>query len=239
MISLLLGSGGLSTQDRREAWTKEVDSFLGKVSRVLFVPYAGFDYDEYVRKVESMGLSAGRKIEGIHTADDPVAAVLAAEAIFVGGGNTFRLTAALYRLNLINAIRDRVRGGVPYLGISAGSNLACPSIKTTNDMPIVYPPSFEGLNLFPLQINPHYFAGPLHYETPEGLVRYGGETRDDRLREFHQMNEVPVLGLWEGSIVRVENDQVSLRGTSGCRVFRPGQPPEDRTVGANLTDLLP
>jgi dipeptidase E len=237
-MRLLLGSGGLSTPERREAWKKEADSFLGPVRRVVFLPYAGGDYQAYIARVRELDLAAGREVVNLPECSDPASELRRAEAIFVGGGNSFRLLRALYDLGLRSILQDKARSGTPYLGISAGTNMACPTMKTTNDMPITYPPSLDALGLVPFQINPHYFAGAIHYETPEGLTRYGGETRDDRLREFHEMNDTPVVGLWEGSIVRIERGEAALCGTAGCRIFRKGKPAEDRSSGASLTDLL-
>ena len=160
-----------------------------------------------------------------------------AEAIYVGNGGTFRLLDALYRFDLLDLIHERVRQGLPYLGVSAGSNVACPTIKTTNDMPIVYPPSFDALGLVPFQINAHYFHGTTFVRDGETYREHFGETRDERLREFHEMNETPVLGLWEGGILRIENDGIELIG-SPARVFRKGRDPVDTTAGQRLDDLL-
>ncbi len=237
-MRLLLGSGGLITPERREAWKNELNDFLGAISRVTFLPYAGGDYTAYMKRVAELDLAAGRKVEGLHEAKNLLAEIVKAECIFVGGGNSFRLLADLYRLNLLGAIQERVRAGIPYLGISAGTNMACPTMKTTNDMPITYPPSLGALGFIPFQINPHYFTGAVHYESPAGLTKYGGETRDDRLREFHEMNDTVVVGLTEGSILRIEGNRASLRGTSFCRIFRKGQPSEDRSTGSDLSDLL-
>ena len=143
------------------------------MARVLFVPYALADHDGYVRLMTERGLNAGYELDGIHRHADPVAAVHEAEAIFVGGGNTFRLLAALYRLGLLDPIRERVRGGLPYLGVSAGTNVACPTIRTTNDMPIVQPPSLDALGLVPFQVN----AALLHrVELTSDMVRSSWST---------------------------------------------------------------
>src|SRR5262249_48313576 len=162
-------------------------------SRLLFVPYALADHDGYVRLLVERGYHAGYPIDGIHTHADPKAAVLDAEAVFVGGGNTFRLIDELYRRDLLGGVRQRVAGGPPYFGISAGSNVACPTMQTTNDMPIVRPPSFDALGLVPFQINPHYFTGPTHVKVGDGYVEHLGETRDDRIREYHELNDPPVV----------------------------------------------
>src|SRR5262245_2477654 len=187
MGPILLGSGGLRTPERVAVWAHEVQAVLGDIQRVLFVPYALADHDGYVRVLTERGINAGYELDGLHTHADPRAAVMQAEAIFVGGGNTFRLLDTLYRLGLLEVIRERVRGGMPYLGISAGCNVACPTIKTTNDMPITQPPSLDALGLVPFQVNPHYYTGHNWVKRGEELVEHFGETRDDRLAEFHEM----------------------------------------------------
>lgn len=237
-MRLLLGSGGLSTKERLEAWQKECDDFLGGIRRVVFLPYAGGDYAAYIKRCRELALVSGRELINLPECASPQEELRQAEAIFVGGGNSFRLLAKLYELGLREIIQARVRAGVPYLGISAGTNMACPTMKTTNDMPITYPPSLDALGFLPFQINPHYFAGAIHYELPEGITRYGGETRDDRIREFHEMNSLPVVGLYEGAILRVEGRGAKLCGPAGCRLFRAGQAPEDRSAGADVSDLF-
>jgi dipeptidase E len=184
------------------------------------------------------GLHAGYALDGIHRYPDAQAAIRAAPALFVGGGNTFRLLHDLYRLGLLDVIRERVRDGMPYLGVSAGTNVACPTIKTTNDMPITWPPSPDALGLVPFQVNPHYFTGGTHVKREDGYQEHYGETRDDRIREFHEMNDTPVVGLWEGGLLRVERGQVLLSGAA-ARVFRKGQEFVDVGPGAHLSaDLL-
>jgi dipeptidase E len=172
-------------------------------------------------------------VDGLHQHADPVRAVREAEAIYVGGGNTFRLLDALYRLGLLEPIRERVRDGMPYLGVSAGTNVACPTIKTTNDMPIVQPPSLNALGLAPFQVNPHYFFGKSFVRQDDGYVEHFSETRDDRLREFHEENDTPVIGLWEAGMLRCENDRVHLTGAR-ARIFRKGQQPVDVEPGNDL-----
>jgi dipeptidase E len=212
-------------------------SFFGQVRRVLFVPYALADHDSYIRQLVERGIHAGYELDGLHRHADPVQAVRDAEALFVGVGNTFRLLAALYQHGLLEVIRERVRGGMPYLGISAGTNVACPTIKTTNDMPIVQPSSVAALGLVPFQINPHYFFGPTFLQQGEEHIQHFGETRDDRIREFHEENDLPVLGLWEGGLLRFEDGQVRLLGAP-ARLFRRGSEPLDLQSGSDLTGLL-
>lgn len=236
-MRFLLGSGGFRTPERVQLWTETVQSFLGPGRRLLFVPYALADHDTYLQMIKERGLHAGYELDGIHQHQDPRQAVEKAEVIFVGGGNTFRLLDALYRMNLLDILRARARQGVPYLGISAGSNVACPTIKTTNDMPIVQPPSFAALGLVPFQVNPHFVDGPLFLRVGDGYQEHFGETRAERLREFHEMNAVPVLGLWEGGILWVENGQITLLGTP-ARLFRKDREPVDFQPGSLPGELL-
>jgi dipeptidase E len=236
-MRVLLGSGGFRTEERVHLLAEQMRSFFGDVERLLFVPYALHDHDRYVEVLTQKGLNAGYALDGLHRQPDPGRAVREARAIFVGGGNSFRLLSELYRLQLLDVIRDRVRGGLPYLGISAGANVAGPTIKTTNDMPITEPPSLDGLGLVPFQINPHFFTGQVHVKTDDGYQEHYGETRDDRLREFHEMNDTPVVGLWEGGLLRVERRRVLLVGAP-ARVFRKGQEPADFAPGSLLEDIL-
>ena len=239
MTKLLLGSGGLRTKQRLAAWLGELRTFLDPGAPVLFIPYALRDQDGYEKRVADMLRPIGVRVESIHRARDPVAAVRGAKAVFVGGGNTFRLLAALYRERLLGPIRDRVRrGAAAFIGVSAGTNVACPTIMTTNDMPIVMPPSMAALGLVPFQINPHYFDGLIHYRVGRRLIPYGGETRDDRIREFHEINAIPVLGLREGAILRIEGDRARLLGPGGGRLFHRGRKPRDLRPGADLSRLL-
>jgi dipeptidase E len=236
-MRILLGSGGYRTPERIAILAEQMRSFFGPVPRLLFVPYALADHDAYLRMMTERGLHAGYVLDGIHHHSDPRQAVREAEAIYIGGGNTFRLLDALYRLRLLELIRERVHGGLPYLGISAGTNVACPTIKTTNDMPIVQPPSLDALGLVPFQVNAHYFHGPFFLEEGEGYVQHFGETRDERIREFHEMNETPVLGLWEGGMLRGEAGRIRLIGTA-ARLFRKGREPIDVATGGSIEDLV-
>ena len=206
--------------------------FLGPtVRRVLFVPYAAFDRDNYAAKARAPFEAMNLGLDSVHDAPGgPVRAVEEAQALFIGGGNTFRLIDMLWRQELIPAIRHRVRAGMPYIGSSAGSNVACPSIRTTNDMPIVEPPSFEALSLVPFNINPHY-QDPLPGST------HMGETREERIAEFHEENTPPVVGLREGAWLVVEDSKVLLQGSSGARVFRRGEMPQEFESGSRLDFL--
>jgi len=237
-MRLLLGSGGLSSEPRRAFWRGALSDFLGPaVTRLLFVPYALADHDGYLARVTALELHGGRELVGLQRAGDPRQAIEQAQALFVGGGNSFRLLDRVQRLGLLGLIRERVRGGLPYVGISAGTNLACPTIRTTNDMPIVQPLSLDALGLVPFQINPHWFDGPIHVRHGEGFLPYGGETRDDRLREFLEENDRPVLAIAEGGVLRVESERATLLGAP-ARLFRRGQPPLDLAAPQDLTFLL-
>ncbi|HEX4924791.1 MAG TPA: dipeptidase PepE [Bdellovibrionales bacterium] len=238
-MRLLLGSGGFSTPERRDGWKSEMNSYLGSIKRVLFIPYALADHDSYVQALKTWGFHGDREVIGIHTVKDPKKAVREAECISVGGGNTFRLLHDLYTNDLVEVVRERVFAGLPYVGVSAGTNVAGPTMKTTNDMPITYPPSLDAFNLVPFQINPHYFAGAIHIKEEQGYVQYGGETRDDRIREFHEMNNTPVIGLWEGSILRIENRRLKLAGHNPrARLFRKGENVRDFAGPEDLTPFL-
>lgn len=241
-MRLLLGSGGFSTEERRNGWKREIDDFLGSLKKVLFIPYALADHDGYVRGIKDWGFHGpNRETIGIHRTKNPRKAIEEAEVISVGGGNSFRLLSGLYEHNLIEAIQEKVSGGTPYVGVSAGTNMAAPTMKTTNDMPITMPPSLNSLNLIPFQINPHYFAGATHIKMENGsYIPYGGETRDDRIREFHEMNNTTVLGLWEGSILRIEGIKATLTGHQArARLFRKGEPHMELYGPSDITRKLP
>jgi dipeptidase E len=204
---------------------------LTRTQRVLFVPYALRDLDAYATRVQERLHHMDLKVESIHTTQRMKDAVEAAEAIFIGGGNTFLLLERLYAFDLVGSIRERVEDGLTYIGSSAGVNVACVSIKTTNDMPIVEPPTFAALNLLPFNINPHYIE-------PDESSRHMGETRDARIREFHEHNEEVVVGLREGGMLCVDGRSIVLEGRTGARVFRKDCPPQDYPPGARLDFLL-
>ncbi len=233
----LLGSGGFRTEERRQLYNDEMRRHFGDIKRILFIPYALHDHEAYTNLMTERGLNAGYEIDGIHRHADPAKAIREADAISVGGGNTFRLIADLHRLDLVDLIRDRViNDDLPYMGVSAGTNVACPTMQTTNDMPITQPSSFKAIGLVPFQVNAHYYAGSIWVKHEEEFVEHFGETRDDRIREFHEMNETPVVGLWEAGFIRVENDQFELIGAP-ARIFRKGCDPYDVEPGCRLVEL--
>lgn len=197
--------------------------------RLVFVPFALADHDAYTAVV-SEALQGVTEVTGLHTADDPAAMINSAEAVYVGGGNTFRLLRTLQRLGVLDPLRSRVLDGMPYLGASAGTNLCCPTIRTTNDMPIVEPESFEALNLVPFQINPHYVD-------PAPGSTHMGETREKRIAEFHEENAIPVLGIREGAwLHRRDNELVLRSGTA--RLFRADAEPQEFAADSDLSALL-
>ena len=212
----------------------DIRDFLGtSVKRVLFVPFAGVtrSFDDYAAVVRARFEELGYQLDSVHEAANPIEAVERAEAIAVGGGNTFHLLRGMYEAGLIEAIRARVETGTPYVGWSAGSNVACPTIRTTNDMPIVEPPSFDALSLVPFQINPHY--------TDEMPANHAGETREQRLAEFLKANpDARVVGLREGSILKIEDSEITLLGEKSARVFLSGVDAQEYGPTDSLNFLL-
>lgn len=205
------------------------------IKEIIFVPYAqpgGMSYDDYTTKAQEGFDPLNIKLIGIHTYDNSFDALKKAQAVFVGGGNTFLLVKSLYEHNLMENLQDIVTAGTPYLGTSAGSNIAGPSMQTTNDMPIVYPPSFKTLGLIPFNINPHYLD-PIEGST------HMGETRETRIAEFHAYpsNTINVLGLREGSWIRVQGDVITLGGQLSARLFQPGKDAVELIGGSDLSGL--
>jgi dipeptidase E len=231
---LLLSNSKNFNQGYLEHAENDVKNFLGAaIQRVLFIPYAGVrvTYDDYAASVRKRFQEMGYEVDAIHETPNPQEAVERAEALAVGGGNTFHLLRALYENHLLEAIRRRVGDGLPYIGWSAGSNVACPSIKTTNDMPIVEPPGFAALGLVPFQINPHYLD---HH--PQG---HQGETREERLLEFIKANpEVYVVGLREGSLLQIAGATIKLLGEKSARVFIQGKEIREYSKEDSLAFLL-
>jgi dipeptidase E len=209
----------------------EMDAFLGPVRRLTFVPFALKDREAYGAKARERLAAIGVEVATLTADEAGKRLARGTEAFFTGGGNTFRLLKALQDSGLLPILRARVLAGVPYMGSSAGTNIAAPTIRTTNDMPIVQPASFEALGLIAFQINPHYL------DADPGSTHMG-ETRTQRLKEFHEENETPVVGLREGAWIRVEENRATLGGTRGARIFRQGQVPEERRTGESLDDLL-
>lgn len=200
---------------------------------IVFVPYArpsGITHDDYTAKVSDAFSKIGKKIIGLHTFENPVQAIKQAKGIFTGGGNTFLLVKQLYQNEVMSAMKEALLRGTPYLGCSAGSNITGLTMETTNDMPIVYPPSFKTLGLVPFNINPHYL------DPIEGSMHMG-ETRETRINEFHQFNSQPVLGLREGSWLEVKGAQITLKGLFNARLFKKNQVAEELIPETDLSNL--
>lgn len=212
----------------------EIKKFLGdKPINTLFIPYAGitFSHDEYEEKVNNRFLDINHKVTSIHHFDNPIEAIENAEAIIVGGGNTWHMVKTLQDKGLMEVIKKKVESGTPYIGWSAGSNIACPTLKTTNDMPISEPKSFNTLNLVPFQINPHYLDAH-----PEN---HGGETREMRIEEFMVVNQnTYVVGLREGTMLLIENSKMKMIGNRTARIFKYGQDPIELSSKDDFTYLL-
>ncbi len=237
-MRLLLLSNSTMPGEPYLGWPREhIKEFLstsggGERKRIAFVPFAAvsFSMDEYTRITQGAFAEMGQELFSLHTETDKVRALNNADAIAIGGGNTFQLLRTLYSSDLVRAIRVKVMAGMPYMGWSAGSNVACPTIMTTNDMPITEVPTMRALGLVPFQINPHY--------TDKKVEGHGGESRDQRIAEFLALNQrVPVIGLREGALLNVNEDLMSVEGV-GMRLFRSGAEPKDIAGGTALRTAL-
>jgi dipeptidase E len=223
--STLYGSGYLDHAEN------EIRDFLGGARKVVFVPFPMFGRGAYAAQARERFGTMGCTLVSVHEVSNPRRAIEEAEAIFVGGGNTFRLLKGLYDFDLVMDIRRVVEAGMPYIGSSAGSIVACPSLKTTKDMPIVQPPSFEALGLVNFQISPHYLD-------PDPSSRHMGETQEERILQFLEENDAPVAGLREGGMLRVEGGSIMLKGSSGARIFRRGWAPIEVAPVVSVASLL-
>lgn len=216
MKNLILASTStLHGQEYLEYLLPVLKKHFSGCTEILFIPYAragGISHDEYTALAQKAFEKAGLELKGIHTFPNATEAVLQADGIFTGGGNTFLLVQQLYAHELLTALKNAISNGTPYLGTSAGTNIAGLTMKTTNDMPIVYPPSFNTLGLVPFNINPHYLD-------PDPNSTHKGETRETRIKEFHRFNTQPVIGLREGSWLEVKNLDIRLKGNKTARIF--------------------
>jgi len=234
MKLLLISNSTMSGEPYLDYPKHEIRKFLGdKTVNALFIPYAAvtFSYDLYESKVEERFAEIGHHITSVHHFSDPVEAVQNAEAIVVGGGNTWQLVRMMHDNRLMEAIRNKVIHGTPYIGWSAGSNVTCPTLQTTNDMPVVDPKGFDCMGLIPFQINPHYLDA-----NPKG---HGGETREQRIEEFLEINpEITVVGLREGTMLKYENNSLKLIGDRSARIFKKGDIPLELKAGDDFSFLL-
>ncbi|MCD6204376.1 MAG: dipeptidase PepE [Candidatus Marinimicrobia bacterium] len=231
---LLISNSTLHGSGYLDHCAENIKTFLGNRKTVAFVPFArpgGIGHNGYTEIARKRFAKMDFDLSGVHEAADMKAAIRQSDAIFIGGGNTFVLLTGLYKHDLIDTIREEVANGKPYIGTSAGSNVATRSIMTTNDMPIMYPPSFEALNLVPFNINPHYLD-------PDPDSRHMGETRETRIKEFHVFNDVPVVGLREGAMLHVEDNRMTLKGTTGARLMEAGKEAVEYQSGDDLSFLL-
>lgn len=234
-MRLLLFSNSTNAGEEYLKYTlPNIDKYLGgSVRQAIFIPFAGIapGFDNYEKMVAEKLSTIGITITSLHKCESMREAIQNADCIITGGGNTFHLLKALEDYDLLDSIRRKVEEGVPYIGWSAGSNLACPTIKTTNDMPIVQPVSFKALHLIPFQINPHY--------TDVIDKKHAGETREMRIEEFLLVNrEMYVAGLREGTFLLIENSEITLQGTKSCRIFKYGQSPREVSAGDKLNFLM-
>jgi dipeptidase E len=223
--STLHGSGYL---DHAES---ELRDFLKDARRIAFVPFALYDRNQYATQARDRFSKMGYDLISVHDVSHPQRVIKEADAVFVGGGNTFRLLKGLYDWDLRDIIRHGVTSGKPYVGSSAGSIVACPSLKTTKDMPIVQPTSFDALGLVDFQISPHYLD-------PDPSSTHMGETQEQRILQFLEENEAAVVGLREGGLLRVESESITLKGSTGARSFRRGELPVEVAPGTNLDGIL-
>jgi dipeptidase E len=234
MKLLLISNSTMPGEPYLEYPKYEIQKFLGqKPVTAIFIPYAAvtFSFDTYCEQVEGRFAEVGHHVVGIHTFKNPIKAIEEAETIVVGGGNTWQLVRMLNDQKLMHPIREKALGGTPYIGWSAGSNIACPTLRTTNDMPIIDPKGFNCTGLIPFQINPHYLDA-----NPEG---HGGETREQRIEEFLEINpDIYVAGLREGTMFKLENGHLELIGNRKCRIFKKDQVPVELSTGDDFGFLL-
>ncbi len=211
----------------------ELTSFYKDTEEILFIPYArpgGITHDEYTAAADKAFEKIGKTVRGIHEFENPVEAIANAKGIFTGGGNTFLLVSQLYTFEVMQPLREAILDGTPYLGTSAGSNICGLTMQTTNDMPIMYPPSFKTLGVVSFNINPHYLD-PIEGST------HMGETRETRIKEFHKFNTLPVVGIREGSWIRVKGDTNTLEGSHTARIFEYEKMPYELETGSEVSFL--
>ncbi len=210
-----------------------IENHFKNCDEIVFIPYAqpsGISYDNYTQIVKNVFLKINIVVKGIHEYENPIEAVENACGIFTGGGNTFLLVSKLYEKKIMSVLKKIIENGIPYLGTSAGSNIVGLTMQTTNDMPIIYPPSFNTLGVIPFNLNPHYLDANIH-------SKHMGETRETRLNEFHSFNNIPVIGLREGSWLEVKGGKIILKGKFTGRLFKPNESPEELDPETDLSFL--
>lgn len=227
---IIASTSTLHGGDYLEYILPELKQHFSECKTLLFIPYArpsGISHENYTEKVAEAFAKINIAVKGIHEFENPVKALESAEGIFTGGGNTFLLVAQLYKNNLMATFTEVIKKGTPYLGTSAGSNICGLTMQTTNDMPIIYPPSFKTLGIIPFNLNPHYLDA-------DEQSTHMGETRETRIAEFHQFNTLPVLGLREGSWLEVKGEKITLKGALNARLFLQNQTPQELASGIDL-----
>ncbi|MFN4075082.1 MAG: dipeptidase PepE [Cloacibacterium sp.] len=230
MNVLLASTSSLFGGKYLEYIKEEIAELFSRIDEIIFIPFArpsGISHEEYTQIARDFFEQIHIKVKGLHEFEDKMAAVNEAKGFFTGGGNTFLLVKTLHEENLMTVLAENVKSGKPYLGASAGSNIAGINMKTTNDMPIVYPPSFDCMGLVPFNINPHYLD-------PNPNLKHNGETRETRIKEFLTQNEVKVVGLREGNWIRVLGDKITTEGTQLTRIFEKGKEPYELESGSEL-----
>ena len=233
---VLLGSGGIATEGRRELYRNLVSEHFSDCPEVVFVPFASDDHPGYTSRMQGFLEGVGPRLVGLHESPDPIETISQADAIYVGGGNSFLLAKELHERALMSPISERVLSGTPYLGVSAGANVACPTMMTTNDMPIVHPPSFDSLGIVPFQINPHYHSGKVLFIEGGEVTKHYGESRAQRIAEYHRQQDTPVLGMWEGSFIHWDGSKGRLTGRATA--FLQGVEPSDLYDGSQFDSEL-
>lgn len=234
MKNLIIASTStLHGGDYLEYLLPTLEAHFKNCATIIFIPYArpgGMSHDDYTERVQQAFSKINKKVVGLHTFENPILAIESAEGIFTGGGNTFLLVTQLYQNNVMETLSNVIVKGTPYLGSSAGSNITGISMQTTNDMPIIYPPSFKTLGAIPFNLNPHYLDADLQ-------SKHMGETRETRIKEFHAFNSIPVLGLREGSWLDVKGDTIILKGNLTARLFLQNKTPEEINPETDLSYL--
>ena len=232
--ALLASTSTLHGQEYLSYLLPQIAELFKNCSEIIFIPFArpgGITHNEYTSMVQKAFKNISINVRGLHEFEDKEKALKDAQGLFTGGGNTFLLVDKLHRNNLMISLREQILSGTPYLGSSAGTNIGGLTMQTTNDMPIIYPPSFKTLGIVPFNLNPHYLD-------PDLNSKHKGETRETRIKEFHTINTQPVIGLREGSWLEIKGDNIILRGTLSARIFKVGQDPLERESNSNLAEII-
>lgn len=231
--AILASTSTLHGQEYLEYLLPEISTLFENCEEIVFIPYArpgGITYDDYTNNVRKALGDIPLKIKGLHEFNDPAFAIKESKGIFTGGGNTFLLVEKLYRANVMQVLKDQINTGTAYLGTSAGTNIAGLTMQTTNDMPIIYPPTFQTLGIVPFNLN-------VHYLDPDHNSKHKGETRETRIKEFHTMNTQPVVGLREGSWLELKGGEILLKGQLPARIFKADEVPYELPQNHVLNDL--